>query len=277
MSTSDSTPVGPTKRCTGPCGRELPATTEYFGPQVKGKYGVKAKCRECNRVDQAAYYATHREERITYRANYRASHPEECLVSERAYRNAHREKLRVNSRNYAASHREEKHIYNVAYYSRNCERERARHAKYYTEHADEMRARSSVYRKAHREERIAACIAWRAANSEKVAAYASSYRASPQGKLYNKAASHRRWARQHNAGADITADELKQIIAAHTDSKGRLRCARCGKVIKGMYHLDHFIPLSKGGNNSAGNYRVMHPRCNQSKKDKLPHEIGMLL
>ena len=36
-----------TKKCTGPCGRELPATTEFFHKNKKGKYGIHTECKEC--------------------------------------------------------------------------------------------------------------------------------------------------------------------------------------------------------------------------------------
>jgi len=36
-----------TKVCTGDCGRELPATTEFFHKSKRGKFGVAAKCKEC--------------------------------------------------------------------------------------------------------------------------------------------------------------------------------------------------------------------------------------
>jgi hypothetical protein len=37
-----------TKVCTGPCGRELPATTEFFHKSIKrGEFGFRSICREC--------------------------------------------------------------------------------------------------------------------------------------------------------------------------------------------------------------------------------------
>jgi hypothetical protein len=35
------------KRCTGPCGQEYPATTEYWSPNKLGKYGLRPMCKEC--------------------------------------------------------------------------------------------------------------------------------------------------------------------------------------------------------------------------------------
>lgn len=38
-----------TKCCTG-CQRKLPATSEFFAPLKRGKYGLYSKCRECKRA-----------------------------------------------------------------------------------------------------------------------------------------------------------------------------------------------------------------------------------
>lgn len=158
-------------------------------------------------------------------------------------RAAHPEKRRA----YRIAHREQIKTYNDAYNAA---------------HREEIRAYSSTYHAIHRDElRVKEAI----------------FRATPSGKLAERARKARRRARKKASGGRVTKEDLALILKAHTDSKGRLRCARCGKVIKGQYHLDHFIPLVKGGTNDPGNFRVMHPKCNLTKKDKLPHEVGILI
>lgn len=39
--------------CTGPCQRELPATTEHFSPDVRRPHGVRSLCRACTATRQA--------------------------------------------------------------------------------------------------------------------------------------------------------------------------------------------------------------------------------
>jgi hypothetical protein len=58
----------------------------------------------------------------------------------------------------------------------------------------------------------------------------------------------------------------------------RNRCWWCGTLLNDDYHIDHRIPLSRGGSNYANNLCVACPSCNQSKYNKLPSEwIGRLL
>lgn len=50
------------------------------------------------------------------------------------------------------------------------------------------------------------------------------------------------------------------------------RCFYCDMPLSG-YHVDHYIPLAKGGTNWALNLVIACPSCNRRKKDKLPSEF----
>lgn len=47
-------------------------------------------------------------------------------------------------------------------------------------------------------------------------------------------------------------------------------CACCGKALGGSYHLDHILPVAKGGRNSDENMQLLLPACNQTKHAKDP-------
>lgn len=98
-------------------------------------------------------------------------------------------------------------------------------------------------------------------------------------KLNMRCHTHLRRARELNADGTHTAADIRLQVTAQTDRRGRLRCWWCGKVIKGNnYHVDHRIPLVRGGSNAPNNLCVSCPVCNMSKHDKLPHEFnGRLL
>lgn len=81
-----------------------------------------------------------------------------------------------------------------------------------------------------------------------------------------------RKARKLSVGGTHTAADIELQKIAQKDKRGRLRCWWCAKIIKGEYHVDHRIPLSRGGNNSADNLCVACPDCNMRKHDKLPQE-----
>ena len=75
------------KRCTK-CQTDQPNHLGYYGPDPKGRDGLRSVCRECRR--QAA-------------AKWRKENPESHLRSSAKYREANREKIRAQSRaRYAA-------------------------------------------------------------------------------------------------------------------------------------------------------------------------------
>ena len=47
----------------------------------------------------------------------------------------------------------------------------------------------------------------------------------------------------------------------------------CLEALDDGYHVDHVIPLSKGGAHAPGNAQLLCPKCNRSKGSKLPDEF----
>jgi 5-methylcytosine-specific restriction endonuclease McrA len=52
----------------------------------------------------------------------------------------------------------------------------------------------------------------------------------------------------------------------------RAKCYWCGINVGNVYHVDHVIPLSRGGSNGPENIVIACPHCNLSKSNRLPHE-----
>ena len=92
-----------------------------------------------------------------------------------------------------------------------------------------------------------------------------------------KRKSHRRRARKHSA--KITPYSVKDVLSLYG-----VNCHICNKPIdlnapktvgKGLgwengLHIDHLIPLSKGGSDTLENVRPAHGLCNVSKGSKIP-------
>lgn len=49
------------------------------------------------------------------------------------------------------------------------------------------------------------------------------------------------------------------------------KCAYCGELLSGPYHIDHKTPVSRGGTNDVSNLHLTCPRCNM-KKGAMTHE-----
>lgn len=112
---------------------------------------------------------------------------------------------------------------------------------------------------------------WWHANSDRTSQYWRNYvdRDPERARLkYRKA----RVKRLRVVGQHTAAD----VRAAYSAQNGK--CWWCGEPVGDTYHVDHRIPLARGGTNNADNICIACPSCNLSKGAKLPHEwIGRLL
>lgn len=81
----------------------------------------------------------------------------------------------------------------------------------------------------------------------------------------------REWNRiaQHNrraAGKMPNSFEIGRMLCQQ-DAK----CAYCGELLSGQYHIDHKLPVSRGGSNDIENLHITCARCNL-RKATLTHE-----
>lgn len=74
--------------------------------------------------------------------------------------------------------------------------------------------------------------------------------------------------RKADSKSKITSDVITNIIKKY-DGK----CAYCGEICVDNYHIDHKVPLVKGGDNEFDNLALSCPRCNLSKNDKTDIEF----
>lgn len=130
---------------------------------------------------------------------------------------------------------------------------------------------STEKRKAERAQRyienrqrvLEAAAIYRKANAEKIKEYhRQRQKANPES---SRASSRRR--RAFLKGCDGPHHTVADAKALFTQQQGR--CAYCLLDLDGSYHLDHVVPLARGGNNSKENIALACPACNMAKHDKL--------
>ena len=115
---------------------------------------------------------------------------------------------------------------------------------------------------------------WRAANKELCRQMKKAWRkANPD---TARASNRNRRALQRQAEGSHTATDIKRIFS---DQRGR--CGYCRKPIKSRYHVDHIVPLSRGGSNWPKNIQLLCAPCNMQKHTAdaiiFAQEKGMLL
>lgn len=78
-----------------------------------------------------------------------------------------------------------------------------------------------------------------------------------------RAIKQRRRAREIGANGSHTYNDIENILIFQKN-----KCVICKVSIKKKYHVDHVIPLSRGGSNDKDNIQLLCPSCNMSKGAK---------
>lgn len=258
-----------TKICRS-CGRELPATYEYFQKRSDRKDGLRTKCRECRGYDfkplvPQGYKQCHKCLRILPIDNfnkakdapdglqrkckdckhqYNMEHKEHMAGYNKKYREEHRDKLLQSAKEWGIENKELRKQYRlehkaeIAEYNRKYQQE---HKEYFLQwkrnhSAENWQKNKERYRPYQKE--------WWKAHRELSCMY-----------------SHRRRSRIKKLEATLTQEQWEFI-----KNYFNRRCAYCGKELP--LTQDHFIPVANDGEYTHNNIIPACKSCNSSKHTK---------
>src|SRR5687767_8372109 len=174
---------------------------------------------------------------------------QEQIDYHRAYYEANRDRILANKKEYYYENQDEILVKKQAYYLENRDARIAYNRAYYEANAEYMNEQGRKWYEANHERALATAKAYRTNNPEKVRAC-------------EKACDANRRA----AFGKITTADIQDAIAC---SEGR--CPYCIKeLVFGDIHIDHCIPLSRGGSNTRENIVACCAECNLRKNDKTP-------
>jgi 5-methylcytosine-specific restriction endonuclease McrA len=123
-----------------------------------------------------------------------------------------------------------------------------------------MRAYSSAYYEKHPEKCAEAARRWASANLERCAVVARNRRA------------RIRLAPGIHTATDIAAQFTRQHGRCYWMTTPV--CRDRGGKLGDKYHVDHVIPVVRGGSNGPENLVIACPTCNRKKSAKFPHEFS---
>jgi 5-methylcytosine-specific restriction endonuclease McrA len=235
------------------CKAEKPKTD--FSKQKKCSDGLQHNCKACF----ADYYAANRERFAAARSAYYSSNREHIASAVAVYRASNQERI-------------------AAYRAANRERILAEKAAYYQANRERLLAEKAVYRAANRERDAAKSAAYRSKNRERCAAQRRAYRAANPEKVAES--NRNRRAIKRNADGRHTAADVRRIFEHQQGLCANCLC-KLFKSGKKKFHVDHIMPLARGGSNDRLNLQCLCPQCNLSKNAKDPiawaREQGRLL
>ena len=211
------------------------------------KYGHVAEvqvssngCCECNKIRKKASYHANVEASRQKRRQYFSANSAKVLANNRASRDKHRESVRAG---------------NKAWYDR-------------VKQTPEWQALQKAKREANKEAKRAYDKQYGIANSAKKVERAKVWIKSNPDKRAAILFSYDGRRRSQKAQGDSTAAIREWVKAA------RKVCYWCNSKCADDYHIDHYQPLSKGGEHRISNLVIACPTCNLRKNAKDPLEFA---
>lgn len=103
-------------------------------------------------------------------------------------------------------------------------------------------------------------------NKHKIIEKVNEYRKTDFGKISYKNSKHKR--RSLLKDGNINSKDIEKM--------SKSKCYWCdNKIINNNYHIDHYIPLSKGGVHRLENIVISCPKCNMQKSNKDPYKFAL--
>lgn len=232
-----------TRTCTK-CG--LTRTLDCFWSRYNRK-GLESHCKDCKKCYQRSYRAKDRARFYSATQAWRNRNREHIKEYNRQYRAEHAEELSEKEKearaNMTPEERVEKSEKAKEYYHKNRDILLKNARGYYFDNLDK-----------NREDRQAYSREWTRKNPDK------------------RQAQHAlRKARKRNPDGVIESLPSRNEILSEQGGM----CAYCkakGKSVE--WHLDHIMPLARGGHHTADNVQVLCAPCNMSKKAKHPLDFA---
>lgn len=184
-------------------------------------------------------------------------------------------------------------IISAAAWERNKEKRQARYQVWKLENKEAIAARQKARRIENKDALREKCVKHYYANREALLAVNAKYRAENPEK---EKARNAKWskANPHICAAKTRRRRALKLAAEGTHTRQDIdklfllqkgKCASCTiKLIKSgknIYHVDHIMPLTKGGGDGPDNLKLLCPGCNIKKNSKDPldwaKENGKLL
>jgi 5-methylcytosine-specific restriction endonuclease McrA len=132
-----------------------------------------------------------------------------------------------------------------------------------------VRAKNKAWVKRNRDARNAKCRQWNAENAEKKRLTNAKYRALNKDAINARRKQKRdadpsleriKTAKRRSAIGCLPKDIIQKLLISQ-----KYKCACCNESLQNGYHLDHKIPISRGGNNLEDNVQLLTPKCNLEK------------
>jgi 5-methylcytosine-specific restriction endonuclease McrA len=169
-------------------------------------------------------------------------------ATQKAWHKANSELNKATKAAWRAANTDRVKASNAAWYKSNSEKAKACAAAWYKTNSELSKARAAARYKANPERSKASTSAWFKANPESCRIYA-----------------HNRRDAKLSSGGKLSKGLSEKLFKLQ-----RGLCPCCNQPLGNDYHLDHIMPLKKGGANEDWNIQLLRQQCNNQKHSKDP-------
>lgn len=197
------------------------------------RYLSSGRCIQCSKLYHAKWYANNSDKRIAQTTLWRKENPEKSREYSSNWYHRNSEKTKEYSSLYYINNREKIKKYSLDWSANNPEKVKTRSAKYYEDNVEKILLNAKEYRDNNKE-------------------------------LFRIIYKNRK-ARRKSNGGKLSKDIVEKLMKLQ---KGKCPC--CRLPLGNDFHIDHIIPLSKGGTNTDDNVQLLRAKCNLQKNAKDP-------
>ena len=237
------------KTCTK-CKLEKPFTD--FHKHKSQKTGLRSQCKLCTIASNKNYAIENKEKVLIASKKWRENNIDKANAYSRAWNKANPERVKANRDRFMAKNPSKTSEYCKSFYYANKDKCLDKNREWRERNKDKESARKKNWTELNREKKYASNAKWHKANPDKMAVH-----------------SRNRRSRSKNAEGSHSIDEVIDIFSLQ-----RGLCASCVTKLfksgKKKYHVDHIMPLAKGGANDKSNLQCLCPACNLKKHAKDP-------
>lgn len=175
-----------------------------------------------------------------YEKKYRLENPERRKVIKRKYYQKNFKKVKEANKKYRLENLEKARVAHKKWYLENSERMKAVRRKYYQENSKKVKE---------------TCRKWQLENPGKV----------------------REISLKRRGYGEVKRGVVDRVINANIFKYGAITCEKDKKPCLDNFHIDHIIPVSKGGSNNFDNLQILCADCNFSKHTDIADYRGTII
>jgi 5-methylcytosine-specific restriction endonuclease McrA len=227
-------------------------------------------CSKCQATKLLSEFSAHRGSKSA-KSGFRSTCKSCDVEYNRTYRAKNRELVNATKRAWAEKNKDKKCQSDKIYREKNRDRLVLKSKKWYEDNKDAANAKAKIYRLENKEKKALADKRWSAANRDKTRAASKRWRERNPEKAklvrLNNEAKHPFRARLKQQKRRERIKENGLFLVTQQDAQRLLSggCFYCGGS---SAHIDHVVPVARGGSHSIGNLVGACQKCNQSKGSK---------